>query len=143
MATKTTIVAPDNTSITEIFGGHENEFEDNWQNFRGIPMKCGTTKSEWFSIKDDYGRLRPITNVDDGVAKLLWVHRNPEKVNIIKENGYKWVMNLTWDKVCAKWIDIFDKAYKDVEKERKEFELKSAVAKTLSVSKEANANDMG
>lgn len=125
MAVKRPIVAPANTSIPEIFGGEEGGFYGHWERYRGIPMKCGTTPSEWFTLGlTDYGRMRPLTNVEDGVEKLVWVYENPEKVQKIVDNGYHWVKKLRWEKVCTKWVDLFERAYQDLEKERKEFVAK-------------------
>lgn len=137
MATKTIVVAPDNTSVTEIFGGTEAEFSKDHSNFRGVPMKCGSSPTEWTMIKDDYGRLRPLTNVEDGVKKLMWVYENPDKVEQIKENGYKWVTEMTWKNVCKDWIRIFNQAFEDLERERNApiVDVKKTVAKFLKEAK--------
>ena len=49
------------------------------------------------------------------------------KVNKIVENGYKYIQTITWDKVCDKWIKLFDHAYEDVLRARTTAELKKKV----------------
>lgn len=118
MATRTPIVAPYITSLIDIFGGEAGtNMEDT---FRGIPVKAGSTKSEFFCMGvDDNERIRPLTNVDDMVEKMVWAHDNPEKVEKIVERGYNWVQELQWSTIVQQWDDLFTKAYKELTDSRK------------------------
>jgi len=127
MATKTPILAPNITSILDIFDSYE--FENDIDHIgllttekhllRGIPVKAGSTASEWVALGiTDMERIRPLTNVDDLVQKMLWVHSHPKEVGRIVERGYKWVQDLSWDVVCKQWDELFMEAYKDIERQR-------------------------
>lgn len=126
MATKTPIIAPNITSIQDIFDCHVpmkdlNEWLENggWDKVRGVPVLAGSTSSEWFCMGiEDNERLRPLTNVEDMVAKLLWVHDNPEKIKKITDRAFEWVQNLSWDNIVEEWAKLFDTAYEDLERER-------------------------
>ena len=129
MAVKKPIIAPANTVIPEIFNMqdiYEKEvgikyLNDNYKTLRGIPIKCGTTSTEWVNMGViDNGTIRPLTNVVDGVKKLDWVYKNKDKVKTIIENGYKYSQEITWDNVCKQWVELFDIAYQDIVKARKQ-----------------------
>jgi len=132
MACKRVVVAPSHTSIPEIFNGHAESFDTQWKKYRGVPMKAGTNLNEWTTLgSSDYGRLRPLTNIEDGVSKLMWVYNNPDKVDRIVKNGYRWVQTMTWKNVCEKWIKLFDFAWEALNKERNEYNLKQSVIKNV------------
>lgn len=127
MATKTPVVAPNHTSILDIFGSYVpegqdlNEYLENggWDKVRGVPVKAGSTKSEWFSLGlQDNERLRPLTNVDDMVEKLIWVYSHKAKVKEMTERAFNWVQDLSWDKIVKQWDDVFQTAYKRLEEQR-------------------------
>lgn len=126
MATKTPLIAPNITAITDIFNCHEPMENLNrwleaggWDKVRGIPVKAGSTSSEWlcYGVSDNE-RIRPLTNVDDMVQKLKWIYDNPKEVKKITDRAYEWVLNLSWENVVDKWVEVFDKAYEDLERER-------------------------
>jgi hypothetical protein len=95
-------------------------------------MKAGTNLNEWTTLgSSDYGRLRPLTNIEDGVSKLMWVYNNPDKADRIVKNGYRWVQTMTWKNVCEKWIKLFDFAWEALNKERNEYNLKQSVIKNV------------
>lgn len=124
MATKKVVLAPNNTVHPELFNYDKDEDITDMSKIagkiRGIPYLCGSTSSEWVTQgSDDYERLRPLGNVDDAVKKLLWIHDNPEKAELIADRGYKWVKDLTWNKVGAQWDVFFDGVMHKLEKERK------------------------
>jgi glycosyltransferase involved in cell wall biosynthesis len=108
MATKTPILAPNITSIPEIFNT-KNGFD--FDEARGICFDAGKTLSETvcYGVHDNEV-LRPISNVDDAVEKLVWVYEHPTKVQEIVERAYTWAKELTWENECKKWIDLFDEA---------------------------------
>ena len=114
MATNTLTMGPSHTAIKEILNG-----EDITEASRGIPVKCATTSSEWISLGFiDNERIRPLTNVADGVEKLTWVYDHPEEAKQISQRGYEWALAHTWEIVCKDWIDLFDTAYQELEVER-------------------------
>lgn len=136
MAVKKVVLAPNITSIQEIFGTEGNNIEDvkeleTNESIRGIPLKSGSTTSEWacYGI-EDLERMRPLTNVDDAVKKLMWVYDNPEKAAKIAERGYNWVQQYTWKNIANEWDNLFQQVYKDLEKERGE--AKNAIKATSS-----------
>lgn len=99
MATKTPVVAPDNTSLREILGEG-----------RGILAKCGSTPSQWIMKESDNERLRPLMDVEDAAQKVLEVVGG-SKPDI--EAAYDWVQDYTWEKVCKQWVEVFDQAALD------------------------------
>lgn len=128
MAAKTPIIAPNITSILDIFDSYVpdvtnlNEWfysKGGMDKVRGIPALAGSTSSEYICLGiEDNERIRPLTNVDDMVEKLVWVHDNPDKVKEITERAYEWVKTLSWDKIVARWEKIFMNAYENLEHER-------------------------
>lgn len=127
MATKTPIAAPYITSIIDIFGGDPKDLDifdsaqgPQWANImRGIPVKAGSTSSEWICMGvEDNERIRPLTNVDDLVEKMLWAYKNPLKVSEMVERAYEWVKELAWPNIVSDWDKIFTEAYDELKKER-------------------------
>lgn len=124
MATKTPIVAPNITSILDIFNSYDYDGTVEalaGDKLRGIPVKAGSTSSEWVCLGlEDNERIRPLTNVEDMVKKLVWVHqnKNTQTLNSIIDRAYEWVKSLTWDDICMQWHELFEKAYQDLEQER-------------------------
>jgi len=87
---------------------------------RGIPVKAGSNSSEWFCLGlEDNERIRPLTNVDDMVSKMVWAYQNKRKVDEIVERAYKWVQGQNWELKVKEWDKLFQRAYKDLEKERR------------------------
>ena len=128
MACKTPIIAPNITSILDIFNSYVPEGKDlnvwleeeGWDKVRGIPARAGSTNSEWVCLgMEDNERIRPLTNVDDLVQKLLWVYKYPERAKKITERAYEWVQELAWDKIVLKWDELFTRAYAELETERR------------------------
>lgn len=109
MATKTLTVMPDNSALSEILGEG-----------RGRLVKCGSTTSEFANFgPTDKDRIRPLTNVDDLVENWLWAYNNPEEKAAMEEKAYKWAMKHTWDIISDKWVELFDRAWEDLQKEEK------------------------
>lgn len=130
MATKTPIIAPNHTSIVDIFNSYDYtndtlgighfEAQKNFETLRGIPVMCGSTTSEWVLLGlEDNERVRPLTNVDDLVNKMVWAHDNPDKVQTIVNRGYEWVKMLDWKYIVKEWEAVFDVAYQKLEERRK------------------------
>ena len=93
MAAKRLVLMPDNSSLSELVS-----------NERGIPIRCGTTLSEWTIQAKDVGHMRPLCNIEDMLIKTEAVMKKyPSR---IAENGYEWVTNnLTWKIVVPMFID--------------------------------------
>jgi glycosyltransferase involved in cell wall biosynthesis len=126
MATKTLIVAPNNTTHPELFGYNAKDditdMDKIHQNLRGVPMLCGETKTNWGTYGQlDYERMRPLTNVEDAVKKLLWVYDNPQKAEEIENRAYEWIKQYDWPLVCKQWDDLLQRVYNDLLKEREEY----------------------
>jgi len=99
-ATKTLVVAPANTSHVELCAGG-----------RGLLYKCGDRLSHLAILRGDNEVIRPLPNTDDMVQKMIWARENPEKVEEIKENAYKWTHDtILWEQLVPKWHDIFLKS---------------------------------
>lgn len=114
MAAGTLTMGPTNTSVLEILGS--DKIDDT---VRGIPIDCGTNSSEWFcGGLQDNERIRPLTNVEDGVKKLSWVYDNPTEAAVIAKRGHEWAKQLNWRNIYSKWDRIFEKAWSDLEKDR-------------------------
>lgn len=127
MATKTPIVAPNITSILDIFDSRVPEEQDlnewlsekGWDQVRGIPAKAGSTNSEWVCLGvDDNERIRPLTNVDDMVYKMIWAYQNPKAVQQIVDRAYEWVQSLSWPNIVNQWDELFQEAYKRLVEQR-------------------------
>jgi len=128
MAVNKIIIAPANSSIPEIIGMkdiYEKEvnidyIEKNINTLRGIPVKSGYGLNDFICMGIiDNGVIRPKTDIEDIVVKLDWVYKNKDKANKIAQQGYNWVQTISWDNVVNKWEQIFDKAYNELEKQRK------------------------
>lgn len=116
MSTKLPVVAPNITSIPEILNTVDG-FNPNTS--RGITFKSGATESEKLSLGvNDNEVIRPISNVDDAVEKLLWVYNNREKTKEIVERAYTWATELTWESEGKKWLEVFFKAIEKNDKIR-------------------------
>lgn len=125
MATKTPLLAPNNTVHPELLGYDKNEdisdMETLYKKVRGVPMKAGSTSSEWATYgPQDLQRPRPLVNIDDAVKKLIWVYDNPDKVKEITDRAYDWVQQYTWDKIIPQWDAEFQRLYNLLKDERKQ-----------------------
>jgi hypothetical protein len=135
-ATKTVVVAPNNTTHPELFNYDKNEdisdMNSLYTKLRGVPVGCGTTSSEWYATgQNDLERIRPLTNVADAVKKLIWVYDNPDKVKEITDRAYDWIQDYNWDNIALKWDDLIMEAYIQLEKEREEWRKNPPVAETV------------
>jgi D-inositol-3-phosphate glycosyltransferase len=98
MGTKTPVIAPNHTSLTEMLEG------------RGTLVGCGKTSMDWVSLQNDNDRLRPLADVDEYVEKLVNLINDKEHTKELADKAFKYASeNLTWEVVCKKWIAIFDK----------------------------------
>jgi glycosyltransferase involved in cell wall biosynthesis len=111
MATKTPVVAPDNTSFTEM--GAMNRV-------KLIPS--GADPSMWIVKEQDNERLRPLMDVKAAADAIEKIMDDQEKPNV--EAAFQWVSNLTWSNICKQWIAVVDEAAMAAAKENFELEQK-------------------
>ena len=107
MATKTPIIFPDNTSLSEIIGKD-----------RGVLVKTG----EPIVLRLDNDRIRSIINTEDMVSKMDWIvdHDTSQMV----DNAYNWVKGMDWNgRIRDQWIKIFDRAWQLTLQKRKEAKM--------------------
>ena len=97
MATKTPVVAPDNTSFTEM--GAMNRV-------KLIPS--GADPSMWIVKEGDNERIRPLMDVKAAADAIEAIMDGKEKPNV--EAAFQWVSNLTWSNICKQWIAVVDEA---------------------------------
>jgi hypothetical protein len=73
--------------------------------------------------------MRPLTDVNDLVAKLLEIYNNPEEARRRAENGYKWVTTkMEWQKnIVPQWVKLFDKAYKELNQKVSDVDKKKII----------------
>ena len=107
MATKTPVIFPDNTALTE------NITED-----RGYLVKSGTTSNLHTILPNDNEVIRSLTDIDDMVKTMLHVYNNYDEAMEKAENAYNWIsMKMDWQGDIAKrWVEVFDKAAEDLNK---------------------------
>lgn len=97
MATKRPMIAPDHTSITEMMADG-----------RGHLVKAGANPSMWMQKELDNERLRPLMDVEDAADKICALVDG--KAPDTTKKAYDWVQNLTWQKICERWISKIDTA---------------------------------
>ena len=99
MATKTLVMFPDHTSVTELIQDILSQ--------RGLLIPCGTTKSEWMIERHDPGFPRPLVNIESMIEMTEAVMDHPP-VELV-ENGYAWIQqNMNWDRVFRDfWWEVF------------------------------------
>ena len=108
MATKTPVIAPDNTSVPEILGDD-----------RGWRIPSGHNPSMWMIKENDNERMRPLMDVEAAADAILEIKNNPEEAERRAEAAYKWAIEHTWNDVCKQWITIFNKATNKVKMSEK------------------------
>lgn len=108
MATKTPIIFPRNTSLEEIIGKDEE---------RGFLVNCGTNPSMFTVLPSDNEVIRPLTDVEHMVEKMLYVYDNKKEVAQKTETAYNWVIGtLDWQRnIVPVWDKLITEAAKGVE----------------------------
>ena len=98
MAVNRPVIFPDNTALTE-----------NLADGRGLLVKSGEDWDHHTVICNDFEVVRPVTNLDDLVEKMIYCIDNPEEMKEMSNKAYKWVLkNLNWDDVVSRFIKVFD-----------------------------------
>lgn len=99
MATKTPLIVPNNTALTEIVGANEE---------RGWLAKSGGDKNLYTILQHDEEVIRPLTDVDSLVEKMIYVHDNRNVALEKAESAYHWVREtLEWqEKIVPVWMNL-------------------------------------
>lgn len=97
MAAKTLNVFPDNTAPRELLADG-----------RGVLVRSGDTPNHLeMNGPYDNNLIRPVTNVEDLVDKLLWVYRSRQAVEKITEKAHAWALeNCNWDTIAEKFHQL-------------------------------------
>jgi glycosyltransferase involved in cell wall biosynthesis len=106
MATKTSVIMPDNTMFGEFIN------EDN-----GYLVKSGGDNSSLYTIlPHDNEVIRPLVDVDDLVKKMLDVYNNKAEAKRRAENAYNMVTTrMDWqNNIVPMWVKLFDQAYSEL-----------------------------
>lgn len=106
MATKTPVIMPNNTALTE------NITEE-----RGYLVDSGTNPSLYTVVPNDNEVVRPLVDTEDLVAKMIEVYDDREEAKRRAENAYTWATTqMEWQScVVPQWVEVFDKAYEDLQ----------------------------
>lgn len=99
MATKTPIIAPNHTSISEIL-----------DDGRGVLVDAGRTPSDWIVKEMDNDRLRPLMDVDMAADAIIGVKEGKKAYIRDLEAAHKWAHEYSWANICKEWIGIIDQA---------------------------------
>lgn len=120
MATKTPVVAPNNTSMTEMLA-------DN----RGKLVESGESWESWI-VKEanDNSRLRPIVNVEKMARAILEVKAKKDLPDI--DNAHAWVHKYSWSNICKEWVALFQEAASAAKQEEQKRKLKTSYKKGVS-----------
>lgn len=114
MATKTPVVAPENTSIPEILGNGD----------RGWLVPAGDPIDYWVVHEpNDLVRICPIVSVTKFSETMDKAYQHitgglVPKDNSKVEKAYEWVQSLSWGKVGKQWLDLFQEAHSALLKEK-------------------------
>lgn len=105
MATKTPIIMPRNTAMTE------NITED-----RGWLVDSGSNPSLFTVVPNDNEIVRPLVDVDDMVKVMKDVYSDTEEAGRRAKNAFNWVTSsMEWtNNVVPKWQVVFDTAYENL-----------------------------
>lgn len=118
MATKVPVFAPNITSVPEILNTHKG-FDPKIS--RGFAFNSGKGVNDvvCFGAQDNEV-VRPISDIEDAVEKMVWAYEHPEETKQIVERAYKWASELTWKKENEKWLEVFEQACQVNDKLREE-----------------------
>lgn len=109
MATKTPVLMPDNTAMSE-----------NITDERGYLCKSGSNPSLYTVMPHDNEVIRPLVDVEDMATKMVHIYENYEEAVIKAETAYNWIKeDLNWQGNIGKmWADLFNEAYADLIEEK-------------------------
>lgn len=113
MAVNKPVIFPDNTAMTE-----------NLAEGRGLLVKSGEDWDHHTIICNDFEVVRPVTNLDDLIEKMIYCIDNPEEMKKMSDKAHKWVLeNLKWDYLIPRFIKVFDDVLKIEDKEEQEVDV--------------------
>lgn len=94
MATKTLNIFPDNTAPRELLADG-----------RGVLIRSGDTPNNLeMNGPYDNNLIRPVTNIEDLVDKLLWAYRSHQAIERITDKAYSWALeSCNWDDIAEKF----------------------------------------
>jgi glycosyltransferase involved in cell wall biosynthesis len=99
MATKTPIVAPNNTSLSEMLA-------DN----RGYLVDSGVDSSMWIIKDQDNDRLRPLMDIKQAADRLIDI-KNGKLPDV--DGAYEWLKTHNWDNIAKQWDQLLDRVMED------------------------------
>ncbi len=108
-ATRTSVLAPANTSHVELCGNQVDENER-----RGLLYHSGRNLAQTIVFPGDNEVLRPLPDTDDMVSKLKHMYENPEMCRKMEDVAFNWVKNnLRWDThIAPQFHNVFSAAKK-------------------------------
>jgi len=92
-ASKCLTIIPNHSSLNEL--GADN---------RSIFCNCNSTRIS----HEDFYRIRPVVDTNDLASKILYIYQakknnKTKELNMIIDNAYNWIKDLTWENVCQEW----------------------------------------
>lgn len=122
-ATDTLVVAPDNTSHSDLCSGG-----------RALLYSSGERLSHKAFFRGDNEVMRPLPNIDEMLEKMIWARENPDKVKQIKNNALTWVNeNILWENLTPVWHNLFT-AVKNLKVQREQQIIQNHVKSKLNES---------
>jgi len=105
MATKTPVLMPNNTAMTE------HITED-----KGYLSDSGNSPSLYTVLPHDNEVIRPLVDVADMAKKMVHIHDHYDEAMEKANRAYIWVKTeLNWqNKIARDWVDLFDNAYDEL-----------------------------
>jgi glycosyltransferase involved in cell wall biosynthesis len=115
MATMTPVIAPHNTSLSEMLNIPGAEEAENSDLLRGWPVKCGEGPQGMVQVDGTGFRPRVsvnnLTNNMTHVAKMILEDRagnTPDELKVRLDNAMAYAEEIAWPNVCKKWVELFD-----------------------------------
>lgn len=106
-STKTSVIAPANTSHVELCGPQGPE------EARGLLYASGSNLSQYAIFPHDNEVPRPLPDLEDLVNKMVWAYQNQELCRAMEERAYEWVKTLNWsENIVPNFHRVFQAAAK-------------------------------
>lgn len=97
MATKTPVIIPDNTALSEIGAAGRARLVKSGRDFICLGAM-------------DSNQYRPLTDMDDMVEALIDCHDHREKYRQMADTAFDWVSKLSWETIGRQWIELLETA---------------------------------
>jgi glycosyltransferase involved in cell wall biosynthesis len=103
MATKTPVLMPRNTALTEIVGANEE---------RGWLANSGSNINLFTILQSDEEVLRPLTDINHMVEKMIYIYDHRDEAQAKAEKAHAWLNStLRWkEHIIPVWLDIIGSA---------------------------------